>query len=212
VFKSLIPLVTAFALLMILGFSTRRSATALNSLQTDYDSTVARFENEQSIDNQLLQAGDSLPDIRLRTASGQTVALRDLPKSGLKYLYFYRPDCPPCEILDSVWRQVQTAGQDSTAFIAFHPDHDLSVEPGLHHFAWIHDSTSRAHFINRVPSLLVVDRDGRVVTAAQASLERVARVFDLYGILQRERVGSAVASAIRNAAVPGAPHTAASQP
>jgi hypothetical protein len=164
------------------------------------DSLISRDQRAVAVNDALLTAGDSLPSVRLRTSRGINTNLRDLPAQHYRYIYFYRPDCPPCQLLDSVWVHATPARRDSVAFVAFNPDHDIAAEDIPNHFAWVVDSAAQGKYVAHVPSLIVISQTGRVLSVAQSSLIRAAKLLDLYSLLPKQRVDSAIAFALRGVA------------
>jgi len=180
--------VLAIALLIVQS----RYRADMGTVTSSYDSLVARIKEEHRVEEALLEAGDMLPSVRLRTPRGDTIHLRDLPTLGTPYIYFYRSDCPPCQILNTLLAAHQTAAHDSIAYVAFHPAHDMDADVLPHHYGWLHDSMTSGRFVQGVPSLLVGRADGRVITSAQGSIFRVAKVLDLFEHLSSTSVDSAV--------------------
>lgn len=196
-FTARVASVTSFVLFGTLMFSHSRDRAAIMKERAVQDSMAAELRRNAAVEATLLHAGDYLPDVQVRTASGASFSLRTLARTGAKYIYVYRKDCPPCQLLDTVLAQVPATRRDSIAYIAFIKDSTLPAEPLPRHYAWVVDSSTRNKYFRRVPSLVVVDTSGRVVAEAQESLPRVAGLFDLYVMIRRSDVESLVARAQR---------------
>lgn len=192
-FTARVAWLTAFILFAVLMLSHSRDGAAITRERAVQDSMAAELRRNSAVEVTLLHAGDSLPNVNLRTADGHLVALRSLPRSGVKYIYAYRRDCAPCQILDTILSKAPAARRDSIAYIAFIKDSTLPAEPLPHHYAWIVDSLTKNRYFRRVPSLLVVDTSARVVAEAQESLPRVAALLDLHGVVRKMDVDTFVA-------------------
>lgn len=211
-FKSIIPLATAVILFAALVFSTTRDRAAFAALEANRDSLITQVAEEARIGASLLAPGDSLPTVRLSDANGANSDLRRLPRE-LRYIYFYRPDCPPCQLLDSAWLQAGSPKSDSIAFIAFHPDHDMVAQKIPNHYAWLHDASTRNKYVEHIPSLVVLGTDGRILTVAHGSLFAVAKVLDLFSVLPKAAVDSSYTAALRaNSLSPSQPTPAGGSP
>lgn len=189
-FTARVASITALLLFVALLVSHFRDRADLAYERAVQDSMAAELWRSARVEETLLQAGDYLPDVRVMTSDRGLIALRGLPRAGRKYLYLYRKNCPPCQLLDSVLGRVPAATRDSIAFIAFHRDSTLEPEALPGHYSWVIDSITRNRYLRYVPALLVVDATGRVVSAAQEGLPRVSKLFDLYNVIHESDVDS----------------------
>lgn len=84
------------------------------------------------IEASALQVGDSVPDITLPDAKGQSVRLADLWEQGVTVLLFYRGGwCPYCNLELRAWQQqIHTLAQMGVKLVAISPqtpDNSLST-------------------------------------------------------------------------------------
>ena len=87
---------------------------------------------DSGIVNQTLQVGDKIPAIQLPNASGQSVDVNQLLKSGPVVISFYRGGwCPYCNFelkaLQSKLPEIQALGAQLVAISPETPDHSLST-------------------------------------------------------------------------------------
>lgn len=143
---------------------------------------------------QTLGIGDSLPDVELVDASGHRLRARDLARRGARYWYLYRDECPACQILRPSWTVESEVVSGVLVRVAFHPSRDLAADSGAGSYGWRHDSVTRVQrIVEYVPALLDVNRFG-IITAAAYGLPRVSKMGGYLGLLNRQRVDSAVSA------------------
>ena len=186
-----IPMVTATLLFGALLYTGTSASRRESRIQVVLDSTRSHYQREVTRAEALLAAGDSLPAVTLHRYGGQDLLLRQLP-TRFRYIYFGRTDCAPCEILAQAWPLVDRARRDSIAFIAFDPGRTIDADSAFFTFAWVHDSASDNRYVNRVPALVVRNKEGRIIAATHGSVLRVASTLDLFHLLPRRVADSLV--------------------
>jgi len=144
------------------------------------DSSLAVLWSDRQRERNLLRAGDTLPSVRL-TRGTSSMELRQLPAMGYRVLYLYRTNCPQCQVLDPFVRHVPEDSRRHVAFIAFRQNSVNSAD-----FSWPPEVESPA--VYGAPTLIAVDTDGRVLSVAHASLDHVAILFNMLGVLQKSEL------------------------
>jgi hypothetical protein len=195
--KAWIPVATAVVLFGVLVLSTTRDRNQIRVVSEARDSSSARAERTAEENASLLTAGDTLPEVTLRTPSGDSIELRRLPARE-KYLYFGRADCMGCVILRPFIDAVPVARHDSIVTIAISPDSNVSGEAATFgDYTWVHRRGTRRRFVVHIPTLIVRSADNRVLSVAHGSLTKVASLFDLFGIVKKSDVSAALDSATK---------------
>jgi len=188
-----VAVATAVILLALQLFGRSRQERTFARMRSLQDSLIKNEQDDAQTRATLLQDGDSLPDVRLQTATGERMNFGALPASGVKYIYVYRQDCSACKILDMVLRRLPKSEQDSIAFVTFQPDSTVPAEPLPRHYSWVQSAASHGRYFRWVPSVLVVDSNGRIVSAAQGSSISATNLLDLYGVVRKREVDSLAA-------------------
>lgn len=153
------------------------------------DSMLSAARTDLTWHDSLPQAGSRLPSRFVSSADGDTTSLSKLAKR-YRYLYFYRSDCTPCEILAQAWTSAIAAKRDSIAFISYSNKAQLKAPAGRNQFVWLATPDDGAPPVLAVPTLWVTDGDDRIVGAAHASLWRVRDLLDMYQVIPAARVDS----------------------
>lgn len=189
--RSLIPtlfvLVIAFA-----GFV--RNRTTISSLIASRDSARRAYELNIRTHAEVVQAGEVMPSLLVRTAGGRLVSLDSLVLAGARYFYFYRDDCKACQTLGPVLEQMSDSIRRRTVFIHYGYLSQREAADRPHYFAWVVDTAAR-RVVGSVPSLLVVNGHGRVLSTADFDTRRVVQLLDLYGLARQSSLDSAIALA-----------------
>jgi hypothetical protein len=186
------PLITSLLLLSALAFTRHDLRTQIQNLAEQRDSALAKVRMHEF---SLVVAGDSVPDVAVIDAAGDTSRLRDVVRrNDVRYLYLYREDCPACEILAPFIDELPSDARDQFALIQFHPSvTPRPVRRGT--YAWVADARALKRQFTAVPSLVVISADGRIQSVAHASLFNVAKLMDLHGLLSLAEVTDAVDAA-----------------
>jgi peroxiredoxin len=139
--------------------------------------------------------GDRAPEFDLPALTGGRRRLRDLLASGPVLVVFYKVACPTCQLtLPFLERLHQRAPSGSLQIIAISQDDaEASFEfnrrfgisfPTLldpREEAGVRYPASNAYAITNVPTLFLVEQDGRITehlgAFEKAALERIARRF-----------------------------------
>lgn len=134
----------------------------------------------------ILQAGERAPDFRLRNLAGGHTALRELPAPVL--LVFFKITCPVCQLtlpfLDRVYRE---RNPESMAIYGISQDEaewtrDFNRQFGVTFPILLdthanHYEASNAFGISTVPSLFLVERDGRISWVLEGFQKRAIRTL-----------------------------------
>lgn len=194
-----IPLATAVVLFAVLVLSAAKDRKQIREISDARDTLIVEADRDAEENASLLTGGDTLPDVTLRSPTGDLIQLRSLPARD-KYLYFGRAECLGCVILRPFIEAVPPARRDSIVTIAFSPDSNLSEgAASFADYVWVHRRGTRRHFVVHIPTLVVRRPDNRVLTAAHGSLTRVASLFDFFGIVKQSEVSVALDSATQAA-------------
>ncbi len=182
-----LPWVALAVLVCFLGISRLRFEEVRAEFSAYRDRVSTGLRKELISRDSALHVGDLVPGMMVRTGSGETLLLSDLPRLGYRYLYFHREDCPVCQSLAPAWKSLAPSTADSVAFIAYRQGHDL--EPALMYsnsFAIQAKSQERPYpLMKYVPSLLTVREDG-YVTSIGDGLPDMKRLLYLYALLPEE--------------------------
>jgi|GEM_PF-6541924 len=188
-----LPTLCATLLFAALLWSRQESRTAIRVTAERADTLEVLLRRLERANAEALVAGDTLPDVTLITSGGTRVNLRSLAAAGYRILYFYRKDCPGCQILEEAWPYERAvAGSPRTAFIAYSSVEDTPSDSGPSRYAWRHSNGEARKYLHGIPSALVIQPDGHIVAAAHASLEQTAKLLDLAGVLTTDQVDSAL--------------------
>jgi peroxiredoxin len=119
---------------------------------------------------ELLRAGQRAPEFKLAGLENGTVTLKELTAQGRVLLAFYKTTCPVCQLtfpfLERLYRsqkslRIYAVSQDNAEDTReFNRDFGVSF-PTLLDTAESGYPVSNAYGISHVPSLVVVERDGK---------------------------------------------------
>ncbi len=139
----------------------------------------------------LLPDGTQAPDFVLQRLGGGTLSLAEL-KGSVVLLDFWATWCPPCrEELPGLLRVAQEHAADGVKLVPASRDEPAAVAlflgqlPGLaaHPIVFVSDAMAAAYRVESLPTLYILDREGRVVDAVRGALsesqlrERVKKVL-----------------------------------
>lgn len=139
--------------------------------------TVDALQNSLRDQLGILSAGDQLKSTRILASSGDTLTMQGLARR-YRYIYFYRPECAACDFVTPRLRSLNSG----VAFVRFHRDSVYSPESFPNHFALVKPEAIGEASTIRVPSLVIVDSGGRVISAAHSDARRVLRLLSLAGL------------------------------
>jgi hypothetical protein len=146
------------------------------------DAARSRIDVVESSRRALLVGGDSVPTVSVRGASGDTSSLAGLASAGVSLLYFQRAECLGCRILAPFVDSSSAFASGRLARIVLPGDaagRDDSLEGD---YTWIVDSSlSPTKVLRGVPTLMVVDSTGVIVSIAHSSVDAVARLLQRFG-------------------------------
>jgi peroxiredoxin len=143
----------------------------------------------------LLAAGDAAPDFALDDLSGATHTLAQILQRGAALLAVYKIGCPTCQLtlpfLDRVHRsgglQVIGVSQDNAGGTQrFQTNYRIAL-PSLLDREEDNYRVSNAFGVSHVPSLFLIERDGRISLASEgfvkSELEAIGKraSMDLFG-------------------------------
>ena len=189
--RNLVPTIVVLAVALA-GFL--RNRATISSLVASRDAARRSYERTVRMHTEVVQAGELMPTSLVRTSSGRRVSLDALVLEGARYFYFYRDDCKACQTLSPVLEQMPETLRRRTAFIHYGYFKQREAPDRSRYFAWVVDTTAR-QVVASVPSLLVVNQDGRVVSTADFDTRRVVQLLDLYGLARQASLDSAIATA-----------------
>ena len=125
----------------------------------------------------MLAAGAQAPDIRLPDLDGQARTLTDLLKDGPVLLAFFKISCPTCQLtFPFLQRLGNSQGSGAPRLIAVSQDEALATREFQDRFglsmatlldvprSW---PASNAYQITTVPSLFLVEADGKISMASE---------------------------------------------
>jgi peroxiredoxin len=124
-----------------------------------------------------LEAGDRAPDFQLRTLGGEAKSLQAILESGPAVLAFFKVSCPVCQFTFPFLERIhQGAGQGGLQLFGVSQDDERATreynrEYGVTFPTLLDESrksypASNAFGISVVPSLLLVEPDGRISLAS----------------------------------------------
>jgi peroxiredoxin len=137
----------------------------------------------------MLATGAQAPEIQLPDLSGQHFALTQALKNGPVIVAFFKVACPTCQLTFPFLQRLADASP-STLLIAISQD-DASATREFHHRFGVSMPTlldtlrtypaSNAYQITSVPSLFVVEPDGKISSAVEgfnkAAIEKLGERF-----------------------------------
>jgi hypothetical protein len=183
----IIALVANALLLAMVGFVRSDTNQTIRVIAAQRDTVLRQLQLTR---NELTKAGDSVPRIRIVNSLGDTTTLSELVRNGgVRYVYFYRDDCPACGVLEPHLNAIPQPRKDSMVFIAYHAAMNLPAADKPRHWSWIRGSDVRRH-IRGIPTLFTVRDNGIVESVAHSALEDVSAVLDLYGMVSKQAVDS----------------------
>lgn len=187
-------LVPTFVVLVVAAVGFHRSRATISSLVASRDAARRSYERNVRMHAEVVQAGELMPASLVRTSNGRRVPLDSLIGEGARYFYFYRDDCKACQTIGPVVEQMPETLRKHTVFIHYGFTKQLKAIDSPRHFAWMVDTAAR-RIVGSVPSLLVVNHTGRVVSTADFDTRRVVQLLDLYGLARQTALDSAIALA-----------------
>lgn len=182
--RNVVPLIVSAILFVALVGSTYSYRARLHDVEEDARQLSVQSATDEARDSTLLTVGDTLPAVQLRRADGSLVDLRQL-RGRYRYLYFGRSSCPSCSLLRTYLDTAEASRLDSVAFIAYSADSGVTAGKGANDFQWVPSAETLNRYVNRVPSVLVIQPDGRVSAAAQGSVLRAAALLDYFHVVAR---------------------------
>ena len=139
----------------------------------------------------MLAAGKSAPDVSLEDLAGGRWSLADALKKGPVLLAFFKISCPTCQLTFPFLQRLADGGgkgapqlvavsQDDAAGTAqFHKRFNLSMRTAIDKPRTY--PASNAYGISHVPSLFLIEPDGRISVAVEgfskAHLEKLGERF-----------------------------------
>ena len=154
-------IVLAFAIILCLGTGFRAKAQ-----EEDLDAKYAA---------ELIARGQSVPDFTLKDIDGKTVSLSDF-RGKTVLLLFWASWCPDCRAEIPQIKAMHTlANPDKVVFVSVSFDREIDTWkqfvpenslPGVHLFdpqGMKESSIGKAYHINWIPSMYVIDPQGKVV-------------------------------------------------
>ena len=140
----------------------------------------------------MLAAGVTAPDIDLDDLSGCSWSLAEALKRGPVLLAFFKISCPTCQLtFPFLQRLADGAGKDAPQLVAVSQDDAAGMAQFQQRFnlsmRTVIDKprtypASNAYGVSHVPSLFLVERDGRISLAVEgfskAHLEKLGERFD----------------------------------
>ena len=150
----------------------------------------------------MLQSGASAPDIDLPDLTGHRINLKERLKTAPVLLAFFKISCPTCQLtFPYLQRLADGAGPDAPQLIAVSQDdasatREFQSRFGISMPALVDDPkawpASNAYRITSVPSLFLVEPDGRISLAiegfSKAGLESLGKRFQTAPFRPDERV------------------------
>ena len=146
----------------------------------------------------MLTSPAKAPDLTLRSLDGSEVALHDLWRAGPVLLVFFKIGCPTCQLifpfLERIHRGkgvrlVAISQDDAENTRAFHSRFGITIPTLLDMAPY---GAGRAYDIKAVPSLFLVDEDGRIAWSDagfdRSTLEQWGREAGVEAFVQDEKV------------------------
>jgi peroxiredoxin len=140
----------------------------------------------------MLEAGQAAPEFSLPDLDGKPCSLADLLRRGPAVLAFFKTTCPVCQFaFPYIERLHASPRKGGLQFLAISQDSPRDTREFMNElgctFASLMDQrdtypASNAYRISTVPSVFVVERDGRISHAwegwVKADMETLARRLD----------------------------------
>ncbi len=126
----------------------------------------------------LLKPGDAAPQFQLRTLTGETFDLAEALPRGPVLLGFFKVDCPVCQFTFPFLERLHRSGNGSIQFYgvsqdgvretqSFNREQEITF-PALLDEARLGYPVSNAFGISIVPTLFLIESDGRVSWASES--------------------------------------------
>jgi peroxiredoxin len=149
----------------------------------------------------MLRPGDSAPDINLPDLDGSPWNLSEALRQGPVVLAFFKISCPTCQMTLPFLQRLADSPANGAKLVAisqddapdtreFHQRFGVSLPtltdapPGY--------SASNAYRITSVPSIFVIEADGKIASAVEgfnkAELEKLGRRFGVTPFRESDRV------------------------
>ena len=185
-------LVAALVAMGVLLWQRREFSLASSAQQQRSDSTLRVVADVVRQRDSLPAAGGTLASGLLIDVNGDSLQLRRL-LVGRKYVYLHRADCVACQLLEPLMAAVKQSVRDSIIEIAYSDVRQQPKPEGISTYTWVRGSSGNERRLALgVPTLFVVDENGRIVSVAHSSLERVRDVLDLNRVIKASAIDSAI--------------------
>lgn len=151
----------------------------------------------------MLETGDIAPDFELPGLDGKPVSLRQILAAGPALLAFFKISCPVCQFtfpfLERLYRGrgdgapqlIGVSQDDAKSTAAFNQSFGVTF-PTLLDTAARNYPAGNSYRIVSVPSLFLVEKDGRISQAAagfvKTAMEDLGRVFGVAPFREGENV------------------------
>jgi peroxiredoxin len=149
----------------------------------------------------MLQPGDSAPDIDLPGLDGSAWRLHEALQHGPVVLAFFKISCPTCQLTFPFLQRLADSTNGGPRMVAISQDNVPDSREFQQRFgvsmptltdAPPRYSASNAYRISIVPSIFVVETDGRIASAVEgfnkAELEKLGRRFGVAPFRESDRV------------------------
>jgi peroxiredoxin len=149
----------------------------------------------------MLQPGVTAPDINLPDLDGAAWRLHDALQNGPVVLVFFKISCPTCQLTFPFLQRLVDSTNGGPSIVAISQD-DVLDSREFHQRFGVSMSTlvdtppgysaSNAYRITVVPSIFVVETDGRIASAVEGfnkvELEKLGQRFGLAPFRESDRV------------------------
>lgn len=150
----------------------------------------------------MLAAGAKAPDVQLADLNGRTWTLSEALKSGAVVLAFFKISCPTCQLtFPFLQRLADSRAAGVPGMVAISQD-DAAASRGFQERFGVSMPTlidvprswpaSNAYQIASVPSLFLIEQDGRISLAAEgfnkAAMEKIGERFKVAPFEETDRV------------------------
>jgi peroxiredoxin len=139
----------------------------------------------------MIETGTTAPDFELRDLNGKSWHLKDSLQQGAVLLAFFKVSCPTCQLtFPYLQRLVEGAGPGAPALVAITQDDAATTRDFQDRFGvslpTVMDEprvwpASNAYRITHVPSLFLVEKDGRISHSfegfSKAEIEKLGARF-----------------------------------
>ncbi|MDQ2898313.1 MAG: TlpA family protein disulfide reductase [Acidobacteriota bacterium] len=151
----------------------------------------------------MLEVGQIAPDFELPDLDGKPRSLRQILSAGPALLAFFKISCPVCQFTFPFLERLYRGGDDRAPQLIGISQDDAESTVSFNQafgvtFPVLLDTSSRnypagtAYRITNVPSLFLVEKDGRISQAAigfvKAAMEDLGRVFGVAPFREGETV------------------------